>query len=253
MNDTFMITILMIFVCTLVGSFLKGRSRDRCLKDFCSQNIRLVKKDGKKIKGKFNLESTAMAIVFEEEAPLTVAEKYSVTNHIIYKSEYGDIAYIVRSVDELTKKQKQLRDQRLKRTVKPRFFSKVARHTRTVFATIRDSVVEAFSLVMGKAKTMGGVGKFLSGQDKYVSQIQGQVTGAFGFAYEAMLERYIGKKVVFFFEKDGKSQACEGVLKEYTAEYLEILDIDHIIGEDQIIKADIIIPRALAIVRHAAL
>jgi len=252
MNDTFLITIIMIFICTFVGTFLKSRSKDRCLKDFCCFPITLVKKDGIKITGRLNLESSAMEIIFENK-PLTIEGKYSVINQLFYKREYGDIAYIIRFIDSLSENQKKLRDQNLKRTIKPNLFSRIGRHTRNVFATIRDSVMEVVSLVMGRVKTMGAMGKVLAGQDKYVSQLQGDVAGSFGFAYEVMLERYIGKEVVFLLQNEGKEKSYKGVLKEYTAEYLELLDVEHLKENGLGVKADIIVPRSLAIVRHAAM
>ncbi|MDD4202875.1 MAG: hypothetical protein PHQ52_05355 [Candidatus Omnitrophica bacterium] len=251
MNDTFFITILLIFIGTFVGTFLKSRSKDRCLKDFCCFPVTLVKKDGIKITGRLSLESSAMEIIFEKK-PLAIDGKYSVINHLIYKREYSDIAYIIRFIDSLSEEQKKLRNVSLKRTIKPKLFSRIGRHTRNVFATIRDSVMEVVSLVMGRVKTMGAMGKVLSGQDKYVSQLQGEVAGAFGFAYEAILERYIGKEVVFFLQNDSKGPSYKGVLKEYTAEYLELLDVDHLKEEGENVKADIIVPRSLAVVRHAA-
>jgi len=42
-----------------------------------------------------------------------------------------------------------------------------------------------------------------------------------------------------------------GVLKEYTAEFIEIMDVNYKIKEDQSARtADLVVPRKLGVVRH---
>jgi len=42
-----------------------------------------------------------------------------------------------------------------------------------------------------------------------------------------------------------------GVLKDYTAEFIEIMDIDYTITIDQPVrKADLVVPRKYGVVRH---
>lgn len=41
---------------------------------------------------------------------------------------------------------------------------------------------------------------------------------------------------------DDAQQSCKSVLREYFAEYVEILDVDYIIGENQAVKADLVFP-----------
>ena len=65
------------------------------------------------------------------------------------------------------------------------------------------------------------------------------------------MERHIGKKVVLKLIKGAQTFEYPGVLKEYTAEFIEIMDVGYRIKEDQgIRKADLVVPRKYGIIRH---
>jgi hypothetical protein len=49
---------------------------------------------------------------------------------------------------------------------------------------------------------------------------------------------------------DNTVREYPGVLKEYTAEFLELMDVKYDVGDGTPKKADIIIPRRCAAVRH---
>ena len=75
--------------------------------------------------------------------------------------------------------------------------------------------------------------------------------GSVGTSYEPLLERYIGRKVVLVLIKGDKIFEHSGVLKDYTAEFIEIMDVDYKVQEDQPAKkADIVAFRKYGLVRH---
>ena len=47
MANPFFMTIILIALVTLIGAFIKGRSKDRCLVDFKDLNVTVEFKDGK--------------------------------------------------------------------------------------------------------------------------------------------------------------------------------------------------------------
>ena len=72
-------------------------------------------------------------------------------------------------------------------------------------------------------------------------------------AYEPLLERHIGRKVVLERVTGDKVLEMVGVLKEYTSEFVELMDVDYRIDlADAPRKADIVMLRACGIVRHLA-
>jgi len=74
-----------------------------------------------------------------------------------------------------------------------------------------------------------------------------------GTSFEPLLERYIGHKVVLEMIKGDKVFEYCGVLKEYTAEFVEIMDVNYasMLGQPTR-KADLVIPRSHGLIRHLA-
>ncbi len=76
-------------------------------------------------------------------------------------------------------------------------------------------------------------------------------TGSIGASYEPLLEKYIGRKVVLEMIKGDNILEYGGVLKDYTGEFIEIMDVDYTPGRDQPAKkADLVVPRKCGVVRH---
>ena len=75
--------------------------------------------------------------------------------------------------------------------------------------------------------------------------------GSMGTSFEPLLERYIGHRVVLELIKGEKIFKYSGVLKDYTAEFIEIMDVDYRMKEDQPAKkADLLISRKYGLIRH---
>ncbi len=251
MPDTFAITILFIVVCTVAGAFVKGRTKDLCLRDFSGYSVTLEKTGGKVVWGKLRVENSALELVYPE--PYTdEKDKHTETSYILYKSEYGQMKALVRYIDDLDPERAKAREKDLKKTRYPHWSSRLMRRGRNFFGTVRDSLLEVANLFMGRVKSAMPAGKMLQGQDKYVSQLQQQAAAAMQTSYEPTLERYIGKEVVLAVMQDGNKTEYAGILKDYTTEFIEIMDTryaDALRKETR--RADLVVPRALGIVRHA--
>ena len=77
--------------------------------------------------------------------------------------------------------------------------------------------------------------------------------GFAGTSYEPLLERHIGSKIVLEMHKKSGKLEIVGMLKDYTANYIELMDVDYtplLDGPSK--KADIIIPRDCGFVRHSS-
>ena len=87
--------------------------------------------------------------------------------------------------------------------------------------------MEVVNMLISQAKKATPAGTVLSSQDKYVSQMKQELMGSVGTSFEPLLEKYIGHKVVLELIKGDKILEYCGVLKEYTAEFIEIMDVDY--------------------------
>ncbi|KPK36596.1 MAG: hypothetical protein AMJ65_15995 [Phycisphaerae bacterium SG8_4] len=243
------ITIIFIVLATAVGVFVRKRSRDKCLRDFENYMVTLEDTSGKTIWGTLRVENTGLEFVYPEKKQ--DSDGHEEASYILYKFEYPIITAVIRFHDQLSERNKAQRDKELERTYHPGPWRRLKRKTLNVFRTVRDSIVEIVNLVINQAKKASPAGKVLTTQDKYVSQMKLELMGSAGTSFEPLLERYIGHKVVLELIKAEKIFEYCGVLKEYTAEFVEIMDIDYAVKEGEPTrKADLVTPRKLGVIRH---
>jgi len=249
MPDTFAITIVFIILSTVVAAFIRRKSRDKCLKDFLHDLVTLEDTTGKIIWGKLRVENTGLELIY----PTNHKDKngHDETSYILYKYEYSNIQALIRYHDELSERGKKEREKELKRTYHPKPLRRLKRKIQNVFKTVRDSVMEVVNLLISQAKRTTPAGAMLTSQDKYVSQIKQELAGSMGTSFEPLLERYIGNKVVIELIKGDKIFKYPGVLKDYTAEFIEIMDVDYRVKEDQPAgKADLVVSRKYGVIRY---
>ena len=249
MPDTFAVTVVFIVLTTVVAAFVRRRSRDKCLKDFSDDMVTLEETGGKIVWGKLNVENTGLEFVYP--AKHKDKDGHDETSYLLYKYEYPNIQALIRYHDELTESGKKERQKELKRTYHPTLLRRLKRKTQNVFKTVRDSVMEIVNMLVSQAKKTTPAGAVLTSQDKYVSQIKQELVGSVGTSFEPLLEKYIGKKVVLELIKGDKVFEYCGVLKEYTAEFVEIMDVDYKVKEDKPAgRADIVVLRKYGVIRH---
>ncbi|MEA3347341.1 MAG: hypothetical protein U9Q21_04585 [Candidatus Auribacterota bacterium] len=164
MPDTFAITIIFIIVVTFLGAFIKGRTKDRCLRHFSGYTVTLEKKDSKKIWGKLRVENSCLEFVYAEPY-LDEKDRHFETSYVVYKNEFGQIFILLRYVDNLSGKNLAQRDKILKKSHHPGRLSVLGRKVRNIFGTVKDSIMEIVNMFVGKMKTATPMGKVLAGQD----------------------------------------------------------------------------------------
>jgi len=238
-----------IVLATAVAAFVRRRSRDKCLRDFEQNMVTLEDTSGKTIWGTLRVENTGLEFVYPERH--RDADGHEEASYLLYKSEYPHIAAVIRFHDELSEADRQEREAELKRTYHPGLRRRLGRRILNVFRTLRDSVLEIINLLIAQVQKASPAAKVLTTHDKYVSQMKQELVGSVGTAFEPLLERYIGHKVVLEMIKGDKVLEYYGVLKEYTAEFVEVMDVDYRIKEGQPTrKADVVVPRQLGVIRH---
>ena len=249
MPDTFAITIVSIVIFTVISAFIKGRSRDACLMDFSGNPVTLQDLSGKAIWGRLTVEHTGLE--------LNYADKYKdkkghyEMSYILYREEYPNLQALILFPDQLDDCAKNKREKELERTYHPNSFRRAKRRVRNFFKTVKDSLMDIVNMVIGQFRTMPGAGKMLASQDKYVSRMKQEVFGQMGTSYEPLLERHIGKKVILELKKGEKIFEYPCVLKEYTPDFIEIMEVDYRLKEDQEARrADLVVPRAYGVIRH---
>lgn len=243
------ITIIFIVLATVVAAFVRRRSRDKCLKDFSDNLVTLEQTGGKIIWGKLNVEHTGLEFVYS--AKQKDQQGHDEASFILYKYEYPNIQALVRFHNQLSEKNRKQRDAELKRTYHPTTLRRLKRKIQNIFKTLRDSVMEVANLLISQARKAAPAGGIMTSQDKYISQMKQQLAGSVGTSFEPLLEKYIGRKVVLELLKGDKIIEYCGVLKDYTAEFIEIMDVDYKLKQDDPAgTADLVVPRKHGLIRH---
>ena len=249
MDNALGITIIFIVFSTVIAAFIRRRKRDKCLKDFSDDMVTVNQTSGKIIHGKLRVENTGMELIYPSVHK--DEDGHEETSFILYKYEFGNIQALIRYHDQLSQKGKEEREKELKRTYHPGVLRRLKRRTLIIFKTIRDSVTEVVNLLITHAKKATPAGATLTSQDKYVSQMKQELMGSVGTSFEPLLERYIGSKVVLELIKGDKVLEHSGVLKEYTADFIEIMDVDYKANADAPArKADLVVLRKYGLIRH---
>lgn len=241
------LTIVFIVLSAVVAAFIRGRKKDKCLKAFRDFRVTVEDTSGKSIWGDLRVEATGMELIYQE--PHQDQDGHLENSYILYKYEYGNISALVRYHDQLTDVQLKKREKELARTYHPNWFRRFWRKIVNIFKTIRDSVMEVSNVLLAQAKKTTVAGGLLSTQDKYVSQMKNEVIGSVETSYEPLLERYIGHCVVAEVLRGDTSVEILGILKDYTSDFIELLNVDYWYNNSEK-KADIILPRKRAVIRH---
>lgn len=257
-NNALALTILVILVTSIINAFVRQRAHDKCFKDFRNCNVTLLMKDGARIEGRLKLYSSGVEVEYEQ--PLyDEKENQSHYSHITMHPELeANLQAVHRYYWELNPKNRRRRERSIRRSHNPSIFRRFGRALRNVVNTLRDAVNRSLSLFLGK---IGGriAGGSASGE---INSVGTTLVAAASNAYDSMMEKYIGRMVIVETKEGGTLKKYEGILKEYSAKYLELLNVRF--GLDREAAGarqgpqpqadrvfDMITPRALTTLRHA--
>lgn len=225
LDNIFLLTIIFIFLSALVTAILKERARDRCLKDFRDYPVILeLENENKVIWGILSLYSNGLELYYRDS--YLDPEGQIKASFILYKDEWPGLMAIYRCAQDLDPKAIDRRKRDIRHTYQPSVFRRVLRYMRNLFNTLRDAVNKSLGLIVGQAKKSMPSSKVLSTQDTAIKQLGETFVEYASYAYDAVLERLIGKKVVAEILHHGALLEYIGILKEYSANFVEILSIN---------------------------
>ncbi len=239
--DNFGLTILIIVMTTLVASYIKRISKDKCMKNFEGYFVDLELHDGTIFNGKLEVENTGLEIIFREHRTEQGINKMS---YILYKDEYPMLHAIIRYHDDLTERGKMRRTAELNKTYHPNLLRRARRKMNNFFKLIKDSLLEIANTLSGKIKTTSQ-GAMLAQNEKYTTKLNQELINTLDASYDPLLEKYIGNIVVFHILIGDGIRIFSGILKEYTQNYVELLDVNYS-GER---LCDLVLPRRICHVR----
>lgn len=224
MDSIFWYTITFIILSALMGALFNARTRDRCLKDFKNFTVTIEEIDGDLAWGDLLVYSTGLELHYH--SPHHDADGHNETTYIIYKDQYATIQGIYRYYDQLSEASQKDREKSIRKSYHPNPVRRMFRSLRNILNTFKDSIFQSIGVIVGQAQKSNPQSTLLQSQDKRITSISQDLIKITANAYEPILEKYIGKKVVLDVRKGETEIEYAGILKEYTNEFIEILDID---------------------------
>ncbi len=218
-----LVTLAAIFAATLLGSYLQTRRKDPCLGAFDGYHVTLQLENGKLIWGELQVEPSGLELCYRR----AVQDGHHLeTSYVLYADEYGQIHAFFRFADELTPENQARREQDIRRSFHPNFWQRSKRRLRTFLATARESMAAAVGVLVGRARKPAA--RYITDTgETYLKQLGVDAISHAGTSYDPLLERFIGRKVVVEMLEGGEVHEHVGILKNYTADFLEILDVQY--------------------------
>jgi len=246
-DNPFSATLVFLILATLIGSFVSRLARDRCLKDFEGYPVTLDMKDGQRYHGELDVEKTGLEFHYERTTPQGGIRK---TSFLIFQPEYKGVHALLRYHDRLSEAQMKVRGRAARKAYHPSLLRRWARAVRNFFAGIKDSMLEAFTLAMGRMKSIQAAAPVMQSGGKYIDRVGKETIGtASDVTYDPLLEKQIGLRVVLELPQDSALQdECVGTFREYTKNFFALMDVDYESQWDVVLAG----PGAAAFVRGIA-
>ena len=220
-DTSLLFTVGLIFLATLVGSYLRSRRRDPCLDSFAGFHVTLERGAGKTVWGILEAESTGLELHYRDDVQ---DAKHLESSYILYGHEFDDVQAIYRFADELTPENREKRRQDIEHSFHPGPIDRAKRNLRRFVGTASESLSEVVSVLVGRAKKPAG--RYITDKgETYLNQLSSNLIGHAGGVFDPLLERYIGQKVVVEIMENDEVHEHVGIFKNYSPDFMEILDV----------------------------
>lgn len=220
--DGTLLTILALLVFATVLALIQARRRDRCLKSLDGFHVTLAEKDGDLTWGRVEPYASGLEITYA--APVAARAGHVERSFLFYKDQYETMDALYRYPEGLSEEEKKRRAEIIHRTAHPGFGRRLWRKVRNWVSMVRDALVQSAGMLIGMTKTKMPGAAVLSGQEQQLKSLSGEVIGHAGNAFDPLLEKHLFRQVVLEVTLDGQTRSYCGWLKDYTSQFIEVVD-----------------------------
>ena len=146
------------------------------------------------------------------------------TSYVYYKDEYADIQAIYRYARDLTPELQARRARSVEKSLHAGIVRRARRSLRNFLSTAADAFSEALTMTLGRVRRKGAA-LVTDTSQTYLRGISKDVIGYVGTSFDPLLEKFVGTRVVVEVVEDEEIHEHVGLLKEYSADFLEVLDV----------------------------
>jgi hypothetical protein len=233
-NNALYLSLLLIIVSSVISVFFAGRKKDRCLKDFNRFLSYVYMKNGRHVYGVLRVFGTGIELVYRHNHQ--DKQGHIESSFILYSWEFAEIKYVKRFHKELALKNRKKRIKDIRTVHHPSIFRMSRRKLRNFLSTFQDGITRSLNTVINTFATRNPKSRF-SQQQKDISGIGTQVVDVACHSYDPIIESYIGHFIVLELLENGVINEYCGILKEYTQNFLEVLNVMEIESYDYQIRS----------------
>jgi hypothetical protein len=194
MSNFLLLSIGLIFVFALAGSYLRHRHLDRVLQDLIGFHV-TARMQSEQIWGNFKLYSNAIEFKFSQV--YTNNRGTDLASFIIFKEQMATIDAIFRHHDELTPQNQQRRITQIERARNPGWYRRFKRSLRNFMVAFKEAISESIGMVVSRVQQQASMALLKSADGKLKSMGNNILDMAGNAAYDPVLEHYIFSRVVF--------------------------------------------------------
>lgn len=221
--DATLLAILVILVFATALALVQRYRRDRCLRSFDGFHVTLAEDGGDLVWGRAGVYASGLEMTYA--APVEAPGGHREGSFLFYKEQYEALGALYRYPEGLSAAEQARRAEAIQATARPGVGRRLRRRLRNWAGMVRDALVQAVGVVIGAAQARRPGGAVLQQGGEGVKALSKEMAGQAGAAYDPLLERHLFRQVVVeVASKDGTTRSFCGWLKDYTSEFLEVVD-----------------------------
>jgi hypothetical protein len=222
LNNALYVTILVIMVSSLVSFYVRTKARDRCLRDLNGCQATIESKNGDIAWGNLHVYSSGIELLYA--STYNDKQGHVENSYILYANDLSNLQAIYRIHDHLSERNRCRREREIRCTYQPGIFRRLVRMLRNTLCAFKDAIGQTIDAILGARAAKLPENTLLTKHEELATSSVQFISGALGNAYEPILERYIGQYVVLDILRGEQTEEEHGILKEYSANYIELLN-----------------------------
>ena len=251
----FWLPLLLLFVSALMGTALKRRTRDHCLKKFEGSKIILPTSTGKWESGRLKVFAQGIELTFSEAKKEPCG---SVNSLVLHPNEVGQSPYFLRPAPPPDTRLGVTWERELQRIRRPSMTDRGWRAALNFYNMLRDAFGQAAQAILGAITKDSSFSK-VKNSDKRMSEMQAGLTELVPNAWEPVLEKYRGHPIVVERKTSTGLIKESGILEDYSSKYLLVREVE--VREPELLKFlednpklgtkhDLVYSRGTSMIRH---
>lgn len=252
----FWLPLLFLFASALLGTILKRRAKDHCLKKFEGHYTILPSLSGEMIQGFLSVYAQGIQLLYPQKIKKDIG---MIDSFVLHPAEIEKIPYIIRPAPDPETRAGFKWSQEMHRILQPNFLQKSQRLILTFYNMLKDAFGQAAKAIIGALSKDTSISK-VKDSNKRIEEVRSGLTELVPNAWEPILEKYRGRRVVI--ERKGADGMVyeSGVLEDYSSKYLLLREVHlkesallekiELINEKKNFGLDMLFSRKIAIIRH---